>query len=215
MNKSYAVFGLGRYGTAVAEELLKNGAEVIAVDINEAVVENVSFTIPVCKCADVTDADVIENLGISNIDTVIVAMAQNFEATVMAITLCKEVGVPNVIAKCSDEIKGKILLKVGADSVVVPESESGKRLAKNLLSSGFIDAIDLSNDISILEMEIKEEWIGKTLAELSLRRKYSLNVVAIVENGTVTTLIDPYKPLQKDIKFIVIADIHKLKKLKQ
>ena len=132
--KSYAVFGLGRYGIAVAKELIKNGAEVLAVDINEEVVNNAIAEIPYCKCADVTNEDVIKHLGIANIDVVIISMANYLEASVMATMLCKEAGVNIVVAKCSSEMNRKLLKKVGADRVVFPESESGIRLAKNLLN---------------------------------------------------------------------------------
>ena len=103
--KTYAVFGLGRYGTAVARELVDNGMEVIAVDIEQKIVNDAASYLPVCKCADVTDPEVISRLGISNIDTVIVCMASNLEASVMAITLCKEEGVKNIIAKCANEMQ--------------------------------------------------------------------------------------------------------------
>ena len=140
-NKTYAVFGLGRYGLAVARELVANGKEVIAVDMSQKIVNDVAAYLPICKCADVTDAEVISRLGIGNIDTVIICMAGNLEASVMAVTLCKEAGVNTVIAKCANEMHQKILIRVGADRVVFPENESGIRLAKNLLSSGFIDMI--------------------------------------------------------------------------
>ena len=128
--KTYAVFGLGRYGAAVAKELVENGREVIGIDNNQKIVNDTIAFLPVCKCADVTDAEVISQLGIGNIDTVIVCMAGNLEASVMAVALCKEAGVKNVIAKCSNEMHQKILLRVGADQVVFPEKESGIRLAK-------------------------------------------------------------------------------------
>ena len=99
VKKTYAVFGLGRYGTAVARELVESGMEVIAIDIEQKIVNDAAAYLPVCKCADVTDAEVISRLGIGNIDTVIVCMASNLEASVMAVTLCKEVGVKTVIAK--------------------------------------------------------------------------------------------------------------------
>lgn len=214
INKTYAVFGLGRYGRSVAEELVKNGAEVIAIDTNEEYVNDASVHIPVCKCADITDAEVIEKLGIANVDVVVVAIASNLEASVMAITLCKEVGVPTVIAKCGNEMHQKILKRVGADQVVFPEKESGSRLAKNLLSSGFADLIELSEDVSMVELDMKPAWEGKTLIQLDLRRKYSMNVVAIRDAGKIVTDIDPQMPLQSHMKLIVIANIAKLKKLK-
>ena len=214
INKAYAVFGLGRYGLAVAEELVKSGAEVLAVDIAQKNVDNAAKIIPVCKCADITRPEVIERLGISNVDVVIIAMANNLEASVMAVMLCKEVGVKTVIVKCANEMHRKILSKVGADKVVFPEQESGIRLAKNLLSSGFVDVIELSEDVSLIELDVKPEWVGKTLIELSLRKKYAINVVAIRTSECLDINIDPDMKLDADMTLVVIANKSKLQKLK-
>lgn len=214
VNRSYAVFGLGRYGTAVAKELVKSGADVLAVDIDPDTVNAVATDIPVCKCADVTDPEVIKKLDIAHIDVVIIAMAENFEAGVMATMLCKEAGVKNVIVKCADTMHSKILKKVGADKVIFPETESGIRLAKNLLTSGFVDMIELSKNVSMVELDVKKEWVGRSLIELNLRKKYALNVVALCRGGQVMVNIDPTVPLDDNIKLIVIADTAKLSKLK-
>jgi trk system potassium uptake protein TrkA len=214
VNKTYAVFGLGRYGTAVARELVENGAEVIAIDVRQRIVNDSAAFLPICKCADVTDAEVISRLGIGNIDTVIVCMASNLEASVMAVTLCKEAGVKTVIAKCANEMHQKILLRVGADQVVFPENESGIRLAKNLLSSGFIDMISLSKDVSMVEIDVKDEWCGKNLIELNLRKKYGFNIVALKKGEQVNVNINPEQALDSDTTLIVIANIAKLGKLK-
>lgn len=213
INQSYAVFGLGRYGRAVAKELVKNGAEVLAVDSDEELVNDAIADIPYCKCADITEPEVIRQLGIANIDVVIIAMASSLEASVMATMLCKEIGVKTVIAKCATDMDCKILSKVGADRVVFPESESGIRLAKNLLSSGFVDIMDFSTDVSMIELEVRPEWDGKSLLELNLRKKYSINVVALVHDGNVHTDIDPEKPLNRSMKLIVIANPSRLRKL--
>ena len=212
--KTYAVFGLGRYGTAVARELVENGIEVIAVDNDQRIVNDAAAYLPVCKCADVTDAEVIYRLGISNIDTVIICMANNLEASVMAVTLCKEAGVKTVIAKCANEMQQKILLRVGADQVVFPENESGIRLAKNLLSSGFIDMISLSKDVSMVEIDVKDEWCGKNLIELNLRKKYGFNIVAVKKCDKVDVNINPEQVLDEKTTLIVIANTAKLGKLK-
>ncbi len=211
---TYAVFGLGRYGTAVARELVDNGAEVIAIDDNQDIVNEVAAFLPICKCADITDAEVLSRLGIAEIDTVIICMAGNLEASVMAVTLCKEIGVKNVIAKCGSKMHQKILLRVGADQVVFPENESGIRLAKNLLSSGFIDMISLSKDVSMVEIEVRNEWVGKNLIELNLRKKYGFNIVALKKGEDVNVSINPEQPLDKDTTMIVIANTAKLGKLK-
>ena len=214
IHKTYAVFGLGRYGRAVAKELVENGAEVIAVDLDEAIVNAAAGDLPICKCADITDLDTLTQLGISNIDTVIIAMASNLEASVMAVTLCKELGIKTVIAKCANEMHQKILDRVGADQVVFPENESGIRLAKNLLSSGFVDMIALSKEVSVVELEIRDEWIGRSLIELNLRKKYSINVVAIRRGEVVSADINPEEKLEQGAKLVVIANTAKLAKLK-
>ena len=212
-NKTYAVFGLGRYGKAVARELVDNGREVIAIDDDQNIVNDAAAYLPICKCANVTDAEVISQLGIAEIDTVIICMAGNLEASVMAVTLCKEAGVKTVIAKCANEMHQKILMKVGADKVVFPENESGIRLAKNLLSSGFIDMISLSKDVSMIEIDVREEWIGKNLIELNLRKKYGFNIVAIKKGGNVNVNINPEQVLDSETTLIVIANTSKLSKL--
>ena len=174
INKTYAVFGLGRYGKAVAEELVKNGAEVLGVDVDQDIVDNAVETIPVCKCADITEAEVIKRLGIFNMDIVIVSMANNLEASVMAVTLCKEAGVETVIAKCASEMQEKILKRVGADRVVFPERESGIRLGRSLITSGFSEMIELSKEVSMIEMDVKTESQEKVWYQCgsSPKRKY-------------------------------------------
>ena len=212
--KTYAIFGLGRYGTAVAKELVNNGMEVIAIDRRQNIVNDAAVFLPVCKCADVTDPEVIERLGIAEIDTVIICMATNLEASVMAITLCKEAGVKTVIAKCASEMHRKIFLRVGADEVVFPENESGIRLAKNMVSSGFMDILSLSKDVSIVEIDVKDDWVGKNLIELNFRKKYGFNIIAIRKGEQVEVSFDPSAPLNKEMTLVVVANTSKFKKIK-
>ena len=214
INKTYAVFGLGRYGLSVAKELVNSGAEVIAVDSNENIVNTVASELPYCKCADTTDIEVLKRLGIANVDVVIVAMAGNIESSVMTVMLCKELNVPYVIAKCSDNMHFKILTKIGADKVVFPEKDSGIRMAKNLLSSGFVDVIELSKDVSMVELNMKKEWVGKTLLELNFRKKYSLNVIAVKEDDIININVDPNIPLNENMKLVVVGNKNKIVKIK-
>ena len=205
MGKSYAVFGLGRYGRAVVKELLDNGADVLAVDRNRKIVDELVDEIPICKCADITDLDVLQQLGISGIDVVVISMAKNFEASVMATMLCKEVGAKKVVVKSSDEAQGKILKKVGADEVYLPESESGIRLAKNMLSSGFIDLVDITDEISVLEIDAKPEWEGKTLQDIELRKNHNINVMAFKNEDNVIFASSDVV-IQPGMKLIIMAD---------
>ena len=213
MKKTYAVFGLGRYGIAVAKELVDNGAEVLAVDENEENVQNAASVLPVCKCADVSDPQVIKQLDIASFDVVIICMATNLEASVMAISLCKEVGVKTVIAKCANSRHEAILAKVGADKVVFPEKESGIRLAKNLLSAGFTNSILISEGISIINIEVPAKWAGKTLMELNLRKHYSINVIGIQTRENISIDVNPNEPLTANQNLVVIAHANKIKKL--
>ena len=211
--QSFAVFGLGRYGRALAKELVDSGAEVLAVDCDEDIVNSVVQDIPLSKCADVTDPEVIKQLGVANIDVVIISMATNLEASVMAAMLCKEAGVKTVIAKCGNEMDCKILSKIGADHVVFPEKESGILLAKKLVNFGLVDLIELSKDASLFELKVRPEWAGKSLIELNLRKKYGFNVVAIFENEEVNTYIVPEKPLDHSMRLIVIGNPENLNKM--
>ena len=211
--QSFAVFGLGRYGTALAKELVDSGAEVLAVDSDKDIVNSVVQDIPLSKCADVTDPEVIKQLGIANVDVVVIAMATNLEASVMATMLCKEAGVKTVIAKCGNEMECKILSKIGADQVIFPEKESGLRLAKKLVNFGLVDLVELSKDASLFELKVRPEWIGKSLIELNLRKKYGFNVVAIFENEEVNTYIAPDRPLDDSMRLIAIGNPSKLNKM--
>lgn len=213
LHKNYAVLGLGRYGRAVADELVRNGAEVLCVDMDPETVEDAAAYLPLCKCADITDPGVLDKLGISNIDVAVIAMGGNFEASVMTAMLCKDAGVGEVIVKCKDEMHRKIMLKTGADKALIPEYESGVRLAKNLMSAGFIDMAEISDDVSVVELEVKKEWVGKSLVQLRLREKYSLNVVAVKNNGEVNIDIDPNDELESGARLIVVARTDKLRKL--
>lgn len=214
LNNTYAILGLGRYGYSVAKELVNAGAEVMAIDNDEERVNYAAKDIPFCKCADITDIEVLRKLGIADIDTVVVAVGGDLESSVMSVMLCKELGVKMVIAKSSNDMHSKILTKIGADKIVFPEKDSGTRLAKNLISSGFMDIVELSEDIALKEFIVKKEWIGKNLLELNLRGKYSFNVVAIKENNTINIEIDPTLPLSEDMTLIVIGNALKLSKLK-
>ena len=214
VNQTYAVLGLGRYGLSVARELVANGADVLAVDYDEKIVNAGATELPFCKCADVGNLEVLKQLGIGEIDVVVVSMANNLEGSVMTVMLCKELGVKTVIAKCANEMHQRLLKKVGADKVVVPEVESGIRLAKNMVSSGMVDIIELSKDVSLVEMDVKPEWAGKSLIDLDLRRKYSINIIAIRRGDELSASIDPHMLLDTGMSLVVVMDTHMLRKMK-
>ncbi len=208
--KSFAVLGLGKFGKSVAIELSNAGAEVLAVDENEELVQEIA---PFVECAmkgDVCDISVLSELGLSNMDAVVVATSGSLDASVTATIFAKEEGVPVIVAKAQNEIQSRILKKVGADRVLIPEHESGVRVARSLFSEYFIDFIELSDRLRLIEAALKPEWAGKTLAELNLRKKHNINVVGIRENGNLKVNVDPDRPLPPGCSLLLIADRREL-----
>lgn len=214
-NNSYAVIGMGRFGTAVAMELANSGADVLAVDINEERVRAISEHVTCAVKADISDAETVASFGLGNMDAVVVAMTRSMDASILATISAKESGAKYVIAKAQNEMHAKILTKVGADKVIVPEKESGRRIAKNLINGNFLDFFELSDRISMVEIPVQEEWIGSNLKELDFRRKYSVNVIAYEANGKdLIVNIPPDMPLDKGTIWItgMVEDVSRVMK---
>ncbi len=210
--KSFVVFGLGKFGQAVADKLIDSGADVMVVDNDEDVIEQYSAKATSAIEADLTDASAIKALGISNIDCAIVSMGMSLEASIICTMVSKECGVKWVVAKSGSERMGKVLTKVGADEVIYPEEESGIRTAKRLIASNFLEYFDVSDELCLVEMVPKDKWVGKTLKELNLRQKYGVNVIAI-KDGVVQEYVDPDKPLKACNPLIMILHKNNLSKL--
>ena len=197
MKKQYAVFGLGSFGESVAIELQKLGCEVVAIDANMERVEAIANQVSYAMKADIEDADFIRSLGTRNLDGVVVAASDNMEASIMATLVCKEIGVPYVMAKAKNELHATVLEKIGADSVIFPEKEMGMRVARNLMSANFTDWISLSPDYSLVETEVPEKWVGRTLLELDVRKSYDVIVVGIKMGDKVEVNPDPKEQLKE------------------
>lgn len=211
--KSYAILGLGKFGQSIALELSKAGAEVLAVDIDEERIQEIAPYITYAVTADICDTTAMDSLGLSNMDAVIVAITNSPDASVMATIYAKEAGVPFVLAKSRDEIHSRILEKVGADRIIIPEKSTGVRIARNIISGNFIDFIELSTNIRMIEIAIRNEWVNQSLKDLNLRKKYNINVIAIRQNGEIIITPDPDMALSSDISLLVIADKKDLPKL--
>ncbi len=215
MKKGFAVLGLGRFGTSVAVHLAETGAEVMVVDQDEANVHDVADLVTYAVQGDISDPETLNSLGIGNFDAVIVAIAGNIEASVMATILAKEQGVPYVMAKAQNEMHGKILDKVGADNVIYPEKEMGARVARNLTVGNFVDLFELSSKVSMVEMTVKSEWEGKTLVELDLRGRYGVNVVAVKRGVELDVSPAPTEALHVGMHLLLTGYNHDLKRLMQ
>ncbi|MCI5648602.1 MAG: potassium channel family protein [Fusicatenibacter sp.] len=213
MGKQYAVLGLGKFGYAVAVTLAQAGCQVLAVDRNAEIVQEIADQVTYAVRADVTDSRVFDSLGISNMDVVIVGISENMEASTLATIQAKEAGVPTVIAKGMNKIHANILRKVGADQVVMAESETGVRLAKNLMSGGFQDFFMLSDSFSIVEMPLPETWVNQSLQQLDLRRKYGINVVGVKSADEIRASVNPRELLREGDILILIGGNKDLAKM--
>ena len=183
--KSYIVVGLGRFGSSVAEMLCRLGNEVLALDTQEDLVQKISSNVTTAVIADARDLEALRALDAGSFDCGVVAMGSDLATAVLTVLNLKELGVPYVVCKARDEMQKRALEKIGADQVMIPEREMGDKLAQRLSSANILDYIDLSEDYGIAETTVKLEWLGKSLAELGIRSKYGLNVIAVRRDGEI------------------------------
>ncbi len=213
MNKSFAVLGMGKFGLSVAHELYEAGADVLAVDRNKERLQSVAQYATYAVAADIEDAEAVDSLGLSNMDGVVIAVTENLNASILATIYAKEAGVPYVIAKAKDETHIKILKKLGADMTVLPEYESGIRIARHLVTGNILNFVELSADIRMVEISIREEWAGHSLKELDLRKREHINVIAIRKRGEISTDLDPDQPLERESSMLITVDKKVLNRL--
>jgi len=186
MKKTYVVIGLGIFGTTVAAKLFALGNEVLAIDTSEENVQRVESHVTYAVVGDARDEDVLRSLGVRNYDCAVVAIGTDLATSVIVTLNLKELGVPQILCKATDEVQKRALEKVGADRVVIPEREMGIKLAQGLSSSSILDYIELSNDCGIVEIPAPETWIGKTIKELNVRARYGVNVIAVRHEGAIS-----------------------------
>ena len=183
--KSYIVVGLGRFGSQVARQLYSLGCEVLAMDLSAELVQQISGDVTHAVVGDAQDKEVLKALGVRNLDCAIVAIGDNLAASVLATMNMKELDVPYVVCKAHDETHRKVLEKLGADRVVIPEQENGARLARSLSSPNVLDYIELSEEYGIVEIPVPAAWCEKTLKELNVRAKLGANIIAIRREGKI------------------------------
>lgn len=177
--KQFIVIGLGRFGSSVAKNLMEGGNEVLAVDKKEERVNKLRDELTHVIEADAADADVLESLGVSNLDVGIVSIGDDVHANILTTLILKEKGVPEVVSRAVNEMHGKILTRVGADKVVFPERDMGERVAQHLISENMLDYIEVSPDHSIIEIVAPDFMVDRSLREINLRSEYDINVMAI------------------------------------
>jgi len=216
MKKQFLVIGLGRFGVSVAGTLTEAGHSVVGIDQSEDRIQRVSEEITdVIKC-DATDADILESIGISDYEAVIVCIGEKYiQNSILVTLLLKEKGAKKIIAKAGTKTQGRVLSKVGADIIVYPEKDMGERVARSLVSSNIIDFLSVSPDVSIIEIPVPETMVGKNLIELNLRHRYGVTIISI-KNSKNKIMSPPdinYK-FQKDDVLTLIGENKLLRKLR-
>ena len=213
MKKQFVVLGLGSFGASVAVTLQQLGCDVVAVDQDMERIEDVADRVTYAMQADIGDPELFDVLGKESFDGIVIASSENLEGSIMATLAAKEAGIPYVLCKAHNKRYAEGLRKVGADAVVFPEKEMGKRIAKNLVSANLADWIALSPDYSVVEAAIPEKWIGRTLKELDVRKTYEVNVVGIKEGERVEITPDPDMPLKPKMILMLVGSNEALQRI--
>ena len=183
--KSYMIIGLGRFGSEMARRLCQLDCEVLAMDRNNDLVQQVSADVTQAVVGDARDKEVLRALGAKDFECAVVAIGGNLADSVLATMNLKELGVPYVVCKASDETHRQVLLKLGADKVVIPEQEHADRMARNLSSPNVLDYIELSEEYGIAEVPAPQNWLGKNLKELNVRATLGVNILAVRREETI------------------------------
>ena len=204
--KSYMVIGLGRFGTEAAKKLCELGCEVLAMDISSDLVQQVSTYVTHAVVANAQDKEVLRALGAKDFDCAIVSIGTSLADSVLATMNLKELGVPYVVCKAHDVTHREVLMKLGADQVVIPEQENAARLARSLSCPNVLDYIELSDEYGIIEVPAPKSWLNKSLKELNVRAKLGVNIIAVKRDGKIN--VSPaadYQILEGDT-MVVLGD---------
>ena len=206
--KSFLVIGMGRFGTAVAQELTELGQEVLAIDENEENVQSVAEDVTQVMQGDAQDEAVLRAVGVRNFDCCVVAVGTDMEASILITVMLKELGAKYIVAKARSAVHAKVLERVGADRVVLPESEMGRKLAQRLAHTNVVDFIGVSDEYSILEVHTPKSWVGKSLVQLAVRQKYKVNVLAVRhgENGALDASPKPNMAIEPNDLLLIIGE---------
>lgn len=212
--KSYAVIGLGRFGTSIATSLYEFGADVLAIDTDVELVNEIADSVTRAAAADAENKNELKRLGVAQCDCAVVAMGSDLAASVLITMNLKSLGVPCIICKAHDDTHREILEKLGADKVVIPEREIAEKTARSLASPDFLEYIDLSEECGIIEIAAPKSWTGKTLKDLNIRSKYGINVIAVKSGEKILVSVSADYQFKSGDTVVVLGEYSALNKIK-
>ena len=210
--KNVLLIGLGRFGRHIAIHLDSLGHQVMAVDINEERINKVLPYVTNAQIGDSTNAGFLDSLGIGNFDVCIVTIGSNFQNSLETTSLLKEMGATFVVSRAERDVQAKFLLRNGADKVVYPEKQMAKWTAIRYTADHILDYIELDDKHAIFEVEVPREWVGKSVGQLDIRKKYDINILAIKENGSLSASVSPETHLAEGSTLLVIGEYKALQK---
>ncbi|AJS60092.1 potassium channel family protein [Paenibacillus sp. IHBB 10380] len=211
--KQYAIIGMGRFGSSVANALTDMGFDVLAIDSNEQRIQEMSNIVTHAVSANSTDEEALRALGIRNFEVVVVAIGEDIQASILTTLILKDLGIPTLIVKAQNELHGKVLQKIGADKVIYPERDMGLRVAHHLTSPNILEYIELSDDYSIVEMRVSELMVGKNLIDLNVRARFGCNVMAIKTGTNMNISPDATELLRQNDVLVILGKPEDLIKL--
>ena len=214
--ESYVVIGLGRFGIELATRLYACGEEVMAIDVNEGLVDKIADRVTRAVAADARDIDVLKKLGVGNFDRAIVAMGSDLAASALITMNLKSLNVPFIMCKAQDDTYKAILEKLGANKVIIPEWEMADKLALGMTHAGVMEYIELSQEFGIVEIEPSPDWVGKTIRQLELRTRYGMNVIALrTDAETIQIPPDIDTPIPEGVGMVMLGKYSMFENLKR
>lgn len=212
MTKSILLIGLGRFGRHVALNLNQLGHQVMAVDHSEDRVDAALPYVTNAQIGDSTDENFLRSLGIRNYDLCIVAIGNDFQSSLETTSLLKELGAKQVVSRAARDVQAKFLLRNGADDVVYPEKQLAKWTAIRYTSDHILDYIELDSEHAMFEVPVPRNWVGQTVQNIDIRKKYNINIIGIKVNGKLKLLVDSNTVLNQDETLLVLGEYHNLQK---
>ena len=210
--KNVLLIGLGRFGTHIAMQLARLNHQIMAVDCNEERVNKVMPYVTNAQIGDSTDVDFLQSLGIGNFDVCIVAIGDSFQNSLETTSLLKELGAKLVVSRAEWDVQEKFLLRNGADEVVYPEKQVARWAAIRYTADHIRDYIQVDEAHAIFEVEVPENWIGRTVGELDVRKKYNINIMAVKKDGKVNMVVSPDTVMTDDVTLLVLGEYKQLQK---
>ena len=210
--KSVLLIGLGRFGKYIAMKLPELGHEIMAVDENEERINDVMPYVTNGQIGDSTNEALLKSLGVKNYDVCIVTIGGNFQSSLETTCLLKELGAQKVVSRAEQDVQAKFLLRNGADEIIYPEKQLASWAAIRYTSDHILDYIELGDSCSIFEVSVPSAWIGKSVVEIDIRRKYNVNIIATKKNGKINAVVTAGTVLSADETLLVLGEYKAIRK---